>query len=303
MDSELDAAAMPTVLREGLSSVLEVRLVHAEPGRRVVEASAWRDGSCLGRCLGEAADAEAAEDRAIQRLQQRLTTAQPGELQAGAATPRPAVPAPVRRSPAAVPHRAAPSPQEQDLRHRNGEPESSSPAAQALLFSTEPERSVPAAPPPAPAPAVAGQKEEAQPDPDDWSDELAELDVQLKRLAWDRSQESIYLQRAFGHPSRNRLTTYADLLAYLRALRGLHNGSDPGQAPIPLRRRDLLSQCDQLLTSLRWDASQGRQLLEGHFQLASRQQLSDEQLLQFNMLLEEQLISAGSAAATAASPG
>ena len=275
MDSELDAAAVPTLPSDRLGSVLEVRLVHAEPGRRVVEASAWRDGSCLGRCLGEAADAEAAEDRAIQRLQQRLSAAQPGELHAGAATPRPAVPAPVRRSP----------------------------AAQTVLFSAEPERSVPAAPAAPPAQAVAGQEEDAQTDPDDWSDELAELDVQLKRLAWDRSQESIYLQRAFGHPSRNRLTAYADLLAYLRALRGLHNGSDPSQAPVPLRRRDLLSQCDQLLTSLRWDASQGRQLLEEHFQLASRQQLSDEQLLQFNMLLEEQLINAGSAAAPAASPG
>ena len=36
------------------SVVWEARLVHAEPGRRVVEVSAWQRGQCLGRGLGEA---------------------------------------------------------------------------------------------------------------------------------------------------------------------------------------------------------------------------------------------------------
>ena len=138
---------------------------------------------------------------------------------------------------------------------------------------------------------MASPAQEPPADPDDWSDELAELDVQLQRIGWDRNQEGQYLQRAFGHPSRNRLTAYADLVSYLRCLRHLPSGSDPGGAPVPLRRKDLLEQCDQLLRSLQWDASRGRQLLEQQFQLSSRQQLSDEQLLQFNMLLEEALIS------------
>jgi hypothetical protein len=133
---------------------------------------------------------------------------------------------------------------------------------------------------------------EPQADPDDWSDELAELDVQLQRIGWDRSQEGQYLQRAFGHPSRNRLTAYADLVSYLRFLRNLTTGSDPNSAPVPLRRKDLLEQSDQLLRSLQWDAARGRQLLEQQFQLSSRQQLSDEQLLQFNMLLEESILEA-----------
>jgi hypothetical protein len=141
--------------------------------------------------------------------------------------------------------------------------------------------------------------EEPVADPDDWSEELAELDVQLQRLGWDRHQEGTYLQRAFEHPSRNRLTAYADLVAYLRALRSLANGSLPETAPVPLRRRDLLSQCDQLLNSLGWEPQQGRQLLERTFQLSSRQQLSDEQLLQFNMLLEEELLRVDQIAAPA----
>jgi hypothetical protein len=130
--------------------------------------------------------------------------------------------------------------------------------------------------------------EEPLADPEDWSSELAQLELELKRLGWQREQESSYLERAFGHPSRSRLTTYADLLAYLQALAGLEPGSDPANAAIPLRRRDLLIQCDQLLGQLNWDASQGREYLEQHFNLNSRQLLSDSQLLHFNMLLESE---------------
>jgi hypothetical protein len=109
-------------------------------------------------------------------------------------------------------------------------------------------------------------------------------------LGWTRDEEAIYLERAFHHPSRNRLTSYVDLVAYLKALEALSPGANPGNAPVPLRRRDLLSQCDQLLGQLQWDASRGRSYLEQHFSLSSRQQLNDTQLLQFNMLLEGELM-------------
>jgi hypothetical protein len=254
------------------SVVWEARLVHGEPGRRVVEVSGWRGGQCLGRCLGEAEDAETAEERAIARLSQRLAALQD------------------------TTERAASQPRQALIRHSEEE------ANEAASEQTSPQKTAPA-----PAPAALPQQPqlpvEPAADPDDWSEELAELDVQLQRLGWDRSQESIYLQRAFGHPSRNRLTAFADLAAYLRAVRVLSPGSSPESAAIPLRRSELLSQCEQLLASLGWDAGRGRQFLEQHFQLASRQQLGDEQLLQFNMLLEEQLIGFGSAPAAAAPPG
>jgi len=262
------------------SVVWEARLVHGEPGRRVVEVSGWRGGQCLGRCLGEAEDAETAEERAIARLSQRLAALQD------------------------TTERAASQPRQALIRHSEEE------ANEAASEQTSPQKTAPA---PAPVPAALPQQPqqpqlpqlpvEPAADPDDWSEELAELDVQLQRLGWDRSQESIYLQRAFGHPSRNRLTAFADLAAYLRAVRVLSPGSSPESAAIPLRRSELLSQCEQLLASLGWDAGRGRQFLEQHFQLASRQQLGDEQLLRFNMLLEEQLIGFGSAPAAAAPPG
>ncbi|NDG75514.1 MAG: hypothetical protein EBX49_09325, partial [Synechococcaceae bacterium WB8_1B_136] len=129
-------------------------------------------------------------------------------------------------------------------------------------------------------------------DPDDWSDALAELDLELRRIGWGREQEEAYLQRAFGHPSRSRLTAFKDLNAYLKAVKLLQPGTDPHSAAVPLQRSDLLSQSDLLLQQLGWDASRGRGFLEHHFQLASRQQLNDEQLLRFNLLLEGELIAA-----------
>jgi hypothetical protein len=240
------------------SLAFKARLVHAEPGQRVVQVSAWRGSSCLGSCLGEADNAEAAEQRALSHLQQRLgNQAALGTQSATDAAP------PVRHPVIRTTADAAPA------------------AVSEPVAVTEPV---------AEPTAIAAPVAEPSQDPEDWSEELAELDVQLKRLNWDRNQEGSYLQRAFGHPSRNRLTAYADLVSYLRSLRLLSAGADPHSAPVPLRRRDLLQQSDQLLQSLQWDAQRGRQLLEAQFQLSSRQQLNDEQLLQFNMLLEEALM-------------
>jgi hypothetical protein len=259
--------------------VLKARLVHAEPGQRVVEVSAWQGEYCLGSCLGEAASAEDAEERAQHRLLARLSNdpgweqlpnSQPPNLQAPS---NPAAASAVVRHPVVRP--APPQEETSEAHHEPAIPEAA--AAQVDLFQ--------AAPQPALADAV-----EPPTDPEDWSDELAELDVHLQRIGWDRSDEGAYLQRAFGHPSRNRLTAYADLVTYLRCLRNLPSGVDANNAAVPLRRKDLLEQSDQLLQSLQWDANQGRQLLEQQFQLSSRQQLSDEQLLQFNMLLEESLL-------------
>jgi hypothetical protein len=49
-----------------------------------------------------------------------------------------------------------------------------------------------------------------------------------------------------------------------------------------------------MLSSLGWPGEQARSFLQQHLNSTSRQQLSDEQLLQFNLLLEEQAMSAKS---------
>jgi len=131
---------------------------------------------------------------------------------------------------------------------------------------------------------------EAPTDPDDWSEELTAIDLELQRIGWDRDSEKVYLERAFGHASRHRLTRFSDLVAYLKRLRDLSPDSDPGLAAIPLRRSDLVMQGDEILQRLKWSQQQAKNFLNQHLQASSRQQLTDEQLLSFNIMLEEQLL-------------
>ena len=239
---------------------VQIQLVHAEAGRSVVLASAMDAQECIASALGEGDNAEAAEDRARSRLALQLGAERP---QPGLSTPN----LPAERTPPAPPTRvaAAPAP------------------------PSDPAPQLPLQPPPAPRNDVDTEQEPPQ-DPEDWSSELANLELQLRRLGWSRDQEASYLQRAFGHGSRARLTRYGDLVAYLRALEDLSAGADPLSAAVPLRRADLLQQSDQLLGQLGWDAARGRALLESRFQRSSRQQLNDTQLLAFNMELEGELL-------------
>ena len=360
---------------------LQVQLVHAEGGRLVVQVTGWNGDQCLGSALGEAGNAEEAEDRALARLQQRLASSPtqapqpapnpepverpsplPGPLQSpaqGQAPLQAAVQAPAassRPSPGATPEQGPskqPSlPGGQPKPSRPQAPGSPSPFPAALTAKPAPGTGgggstlAPAAGRPRPraageapaaaamdpgaegalggaggdaaggapedsaggtgqltlgtptagpaaagsTPSAAGAAAEQPADPEDWSDELAALDIQLQRLGWQRDQEAIYLQRAFGHPSRSRLTSYGDLVAYLAAVRPLQAPADPASVAVPLRRVDLLTISDQLLTQLGWDAARGRQELEHQFERSSRQQLNDEDLLRFNMILEGELI-------------
>jgi hypothetical protein len=241
----------------------QARLCHIDERRCVVEVMVIGAEGVIASALGQGGDAESAEDRALSRLQQRL-----------GATPAP----PAATPPDATPSTPAPPP---------------APAPIAAPARPVPPAPVPAAPADALPTDAAPEPEppsEAPTDPEDWSDELAAIDLELQRLGWDRQQESLYLERAFGHGSRHRLTRYSDLVAFLKRLRSLEPGISADSAPVPLRRSDLISQGDQMLQTLRWSSAQAREFLQQHLQASSRQQLSDEQLLQFNMLLEEQLL-------------
>ena len=232
-----------------------VELLHADAQRVIVRIS-FGQGAALQSALGEGSTAEIAEDRARQRMAMALA-----QLPSGAPPSAPQS-APVS-APPPPPFQPQPSP----------EPPPSSPRPAELALEPEPVHEPPA-------------------EPEDWSEELTAVEMELQRLGWQREQEGEFLQRAFGHPSRTRLVNYADVVAYLKALRCLEPGCSPASAPVPLRRPDLLRCSDELLGQLQWGATQGRQLLEKQFGKASRQQLSDEQLLHFNQLLEEEMIKA-----------
>ncbi len=239
---------------------VRAELCHVDTLRCIVRAEAWNGERCVASCLGEASSAEEAEDRARQRLQETLTEPQ--------------------RKPKVAPE-TAPTPT----------PTPTPTQAQAQAQAPKPNQpSLPAEQQPTTAPLHPPS--ETPTDPEDWSEELTAIDLELKRIGWGRDQERVYLERAFGHGSRHRLTRYADLVAYLRQLRQLQPQEQADQAHIPIRRSDLINQGDQMLKQLGWRADQARAFLQEHLQASSRQQLTDEQLLQFNMLLEEQQMKA-----------
>jgi hypothetical protein len=295
---------------------VRVQLVHADAQVRVVHVSAYAGEQLLGSALGEASDAEAAEDRALQRLMARLAAAPPPGAAIGpavAATPvqvppasaAAAIPAPIAAknqsatatAASATSHQPQPeSAAKAPTEHPAAPPDEATSSRLAPIAAPPAEPAAAAALAPAAEPALEPAAEpaaEPPADPEDWSSELLHLDRELQRLQWGRAEEEVYLQRAFGHPSRNRLTSYADLLAYLRAIEALGSPADPATAAVPMRRQDLLSQCDALLRQLGWPRERARQFLESQLQVSSRQQLSDQDLLQFNLLLEGELLAAG----------
>ena len=245
---------------------IRAELCHVDTLRCIVRVEAWHDGSLQGSALGEAATAEEAEERALQRLHTRLdTTGRPEHTQSSA------------RSESKSNQQA---PQRQTVERPRKIDQSEPPSAPEPPVSQQP-----------PVTADDNVPSETPTDPDDWSDELTAIDMEIRRIGWSREQEQAYLTRAFGLGSRHKLTRYADLVAYLRQLKLIQANDDASTAPAPIRRGDLLQQGDVMLKQLGWSSDQARAFLQQQLGATSRQQLSDEQLLQFNMLLEEQTLS------------
>ncbi len=73
--------------------------------------------------------------------------------------------------------------------------------------------------PPAPSPL------DTTPNPaplvEDWGESLAQLDVEVRRLGWTPQQEADYLQAHYGHPSRDYVTEYSELLDLIQALKAI----------------------------------------------------------------------------------
>ena len=265
-----------------------VRLVHAELGSRVVEASCEQGEQVLAMALGEATTAEVAEDRARRRAARMLLERQPAPAPPPAETPEDPEPEPAD----------PPSPPDQQPSPLPP-PAAQPPVAQPAV---SPQPATPPLPQPSPLSPAASEPDVSE--PADWSEDLAAVEVQLERLGWDRNQESVYLERSFGRMERSGITDYQDLQLYIDALQRLVPAADPCTAPLPgqaepppLPSRELLIRNgNALLRQLGWTTDQGRAFLKRHFGHTSRQALDNEQLMQFNQQLDAHRVGGGSAA-------
>ena len=263
----------------------KVEICHIDSNRCVVRVSGIEGDQVLGSSLGEAADAEQAEDRARERLMERVLKT--NSLSRG----KKATEGPIKKQEEGV---VKPLKGQQGATNKEQNPEKPSSIKLSEEQTSQPN-------------TISGQfteqiqepseeqiqePSEAPTDPDDWSEELTTIDLQLKRIGWSREHEHLYLERAYGHRSRHKLTRYSDLVSYLNKLKSLEAGAEAGAVQTPLRRSDLITQGDEMLTTLNWDQERAKSFLQSKLGATSRQQLSDEQLLEFNMFLEEQTMKA-----------
>ena len=123
-------------------------------------------------------------------------------------------------------------------------------------------------------------------DPEEWSKELSEIEIEIKRLKWDRQQENKFLKEFCGKADRNRITSYRDLLKYLERLKSIkENETNDGQLE-ESEKNKLISSSDYIIKKLNWSTAKAREFLNKKMKVSSRQQLKEDDLKEFISLLK-----------------
>ena len=116
-------------------------------------------------------------------------------------------------------------------------------------------------------------------EPSDWSSELTAIDLEIKRLKWNREDEIDFLKHKLGINNRNKITKYNDIIKYLNLLKKIDR---PNQTKIVNDNINTLIQASEsLLEDLGWNHLQGRQFLQNEFNVSTRKELNEEQLISF----------------------
>ena len=116
-------------------------------------------------------------------------------------------------------------------------------------------------------------------EPSDWSNELTAIDSEIRRLNWSRDDEIGFLETTFGYNNRNKITNYNDLLHYLDLLKKKNNENQSQVSNLNIK--NLIEESDILLRQLSWDHIQGRDYLKKEFNVLTRKDLNEEQLISF----------------------
>ena len=116
-------------------------------------------------------------------------------------------------------------------------------------------------------------------EPTDWSNELAALDSEIERLKWSRDDEIRFLEKNLGFNSRNKITKYKDLVNYLNILKKIDNLNS--SKLISKNIDSMIKETDILLSDLSWDNKKGREYLQKEFNVMTRKELDEKQLISF----------------------
>ena len=116
-------------------------------------------------------------------------------------------------------------------------------------------------------------------EPTDWSNELTAIDSEIKRLNWTRDDETNFLRKNLGFNNRTKITKYNELINYLDKLRKIDiNNSYKSNTT---KFNDMIKESDILLRKLSWDNKQGREYLKKEFNVLTRKELDETQLISF----------------------
>ena len=116
-------------------------------------------------------------------------------------------------------------------------------------------------------------------EPSDWSNELTAIDAEIERLNWSRDDEIKFIKNNYGYNNRNKITKYTELVDYLGVLKKIDN--------INLSKTkknnidSIIEESDIILKQLSWDNKQGREYLQKEFNVSTRKELDEEQLISF----------------------
>ena len=116
-------------------------------------------------------------------------------------------------------------------------------------------------------------------EPIDWSKELTEIDLVLERLKWSRDDEVNFLKKNLGFNNRNKITNYKDIVKYLNLLKNLDIPIQSTQLKSNIE--DLIEESNTILRDLSWDHIKGREYLQREFNVSTRKELNEEQLISF----------------------
>tara|TARA_Y100001968_G_scaffold124044_1_gene113045 strand:+ start:13417 stop:14103 length:687 start_codon:yes stop_codon:yes gene_type:complete len=116
-------------------------------------------------------------------------------------------------------------------------------------------------------------------EPTDWSNELTEIDSEIRRLEWSRDDEIQFLEKTLGYNNRNRITNYSELLMYLGLLKKININNLSKE--VNINRNSLIEETDKILRDLSWDYTKGRDYLQKEFNVSTRKELNQEQLISF----------------------
>jgi len=236
---------------------IQSELCHIDDNRAIVCVSAWQGEKPLGNTLGEGHSINVAEDNGIQRLLKRLRLGENLEDYY------------LEQQNRSNSEDFFPTTTSNPIKNENLIKKVTS---NELVRSTDQDH------------AVVGTIE-----PEEWSKELVELDILVRKLKWTRIEENKYLLENFGYVDRNRITSYKDLVKYLSALKKIANVEGTELDSLNTDKYKLISDSDNLLKQLAWDTTKAREFLKLKMNLTSRQQLDHDQLVKFNNLLEVEL--------------